>query len=79
MNGEIGTVAAHLLFWEYFFRIFSIGSLLCGIWRGRGGRRDGEWRGWGDGEGEGRGGGVGGGMGEGEGWEDGPSILVPSG
>jgi hypothetical protein len=29
MNVEIGTVAVQLLFLEYFFRIFGIGSLQC--------------------------------------------------
>jgi hypothetical protein len=29
MKVEIGTVAAQLLFWEYFFRIFVIVSLLA--------------------------------------------------
>jgi hypothetical protein len=31
MNVEIGTVAAHFLSWEYFFRIFCIGFLQCSL------------------------------------------------
>jgi hypothetical protein len=30
MKVEIGTVAAQLLFWDYLFQIFGIGSLQCG-------------------------------------------------
>jgi hypothetical protein len=29
MNVEIETVATQFLYWEYLFRIFSIGSLRC--------------------------------------------------
>ncbi len=32
MNVEIGTVATLLLFWEYMFQIFGIGSLQCGTY-----------------------------------------------
>ncbi len=31
MNVEIGTVAAQILFWEYVFPIFGVGSLQCMI------------------------------------------------
>jgi hypothetical protein len=33
MNVEIGTVAAQFLFYEYLFRIFSIGPLQCAALR----------------------------------------------
>jgi hypothetical protein len=31
MNVGIGTVSGQFLFWEYFFRIFGIVSLQCGM------------------------------------------------